>query len=143
MIQTLIRRFVFVSILCFASLSIVAWRASDAVAEDAIEKMLRKGAETINNMTISADDTGVKLERAEAGKRTFTYYYIMSKNLKTDYKPGQFKKISQTFLEKEVCASSIMKRDFFDNGVTVNYVYQDRNRDVIETLTITPKICGY
>ena len=131
------------SIVAFSCVVLVAWGASDAVGEDAIDKMLREQAEIVSNMTLSHDNTGVQLERAEAGKRTFTYYYIMHKNLKTDYEPGQFKKTAGAFLKKEVCFSSHMKKDFFANGVTVKYVYQDKNKELIDAITITPNMCGY
>ena len=87
-------------------------------------------------------DDGTRLDGATAGPGLIlTYLYTLPKVASTDIAPGAFADRVPDPIKKAACSSAEM-RPFFDNNVTVHYVYRGSDGGQIGTVTVTREICA-
>lgn len=87
-------------------------------------------------------DADTRLDGAVAGPGlSFTYLFSLPNVASTDVAPSAFND-TMPLVRKSACGSRDIKELFFDNSVTVNYLYRGSDGKEIGTVTVTREVCA-
>lgn len=110
-----------------------------------INDELKEAATSMNKLMPQVLNEGIRLDSVSAEKdKVFKYNYTLTDDVKENVTPEAidlFKKTTKSGALDVVKTSDDMK-DFRDNGVTMKYVYYDKNGKLMTDFTITKSEYG-
>ena len=107
-----------------------------------INSVLLKTANEINKKLPIMIDKNTRLDSTVGLNNKFQYNYTMVSFTSLEIDQSTLKGQFPLMIKNRACSSKDMKR-FFENGVTVDYVYRGKNGNSITTISVTPSKCGY
>lgn len=111
--------------------------SGSAMADLAAE--LQQAADAVNQQTPMMLDAETRLDKASTGNKQFKYHYSLINYTAAELDSEKFKAALRPTLIQTSCTQL---KPFFDRGVSVVYMYNDKNGKNVASLTLTGKDCG-
>ncbi|MDB5841821.1 MAG: hypothetical protein JWQ23_3773 [Herminiimonas sp.] len=120
----------------------LAGRSGEMGHEKSVDNALVKVAAQINRQTPMAVDKSTRLDKVstEPGQK-LTYHYTLPGTTGSDIKSADFQKLISPSLTTRVCGSPEMQK-FLRSGVTIAYLYRDKDGKPIGGAKVAPLDCS-
>jgi hypothetical protein len=106
-----------------------------------IDSQLLAAANEVNRTAPMMIDADTRLDSATAGPGlSFTYLYSLPQIASTEVAQGAFDAVITPNVKKSGCGSADLKA-FFDNGITVHFVYRGHDGGKIGTVSLNSGVC--
>jgi len=107
-----------------------------------IERLSREAAQ-LNRSLPAMIDKETELTITEAAPAMFIYKYRLVNVLGGKVDPARFAAAAKSYLVPNACSRPETRADFLSKGVTMRYIYFDKDQQHIATIDVTPKDCGF
>ncbi len=87
-------------------------------------------------------DSGTELRSVTAGERAIIYHYALVNYAAEELDGEKFVAAVRERVESAACSNQGL-RTFWENGVSVHYVYAGKDGRPVGTLVVTPERCGF
>jgi hypothetical protein len=108
--------------------------------ETEIDLLLAQTAYELNKRLPEMLDENTVLEATSGSNNYFTYFYTLTNYMIDEVDVEAFENMMRPNLINSVCTSGTFQK-FISNGVTIRYIYSDKDFREFSSISVEPSVC--